>query len=198
MVSVLLIEAVVLGKFAERGKSAILAGALVWAVVAATLMRFPGRVRVCVRRPLRRAARAAANAQWDGDGRARRLHQRDDCRSLDDRQPADRFIISSFASTRFTPSCSSPWSRPCCSAPARSSSSARDRKPKAVRGSMTRRRCSASTSTRICAPTRWPSRHWPPRWLAVADNRRRTHAAAGALRSGLQRVHGLSAGRPPR
>ena len=41
MVSVLLVEAVILAWFAQRGKSAILAGAIVWAVVAATLMRFP-------------------------------------------------------------------------------------------------------------------------------------------------------------
>jgi signal transduction histidine kinase/FixJ family two-component response regulator len=41
MVSVLLVEAVILGQFAQRGKSAILAGAIVWVVVAVTLMRFP-------------------------------------------------------------------------------------------------------------------------------------------------------------
>jgi signal transduction histidine kinase/FixJ family two-component response regulator len=41
MVSVLLVEAVIVGRFAQRGRSAILAGAIVWAVVAATLMRFP-------------------------------------------------------------------------------------------------------------------------------------------------------------
>ena len=51
MVLVLLVEAVVLGKFAERGKSAILAGAIVWAVVSATLIAFRCG-RVCVGRPL--------------------------------------------------------------------------------------------------------------------------------------------------
>jgi signal transduction histidine kinase/ActR/RegA family two-component response regulator/HPt (histidine-containing phosphotransfer) domain-containing protein len=41
MVSVLLVEAVIVGMFAQRGKSEILAGALVWLVAALTFVRFP-------------------------------------------------------------------------------------------------------------------------------------------------------------
>jgi signal transduction histidine kinase/FixJ family two-component response regulator len=41
MVAVLLVEAAIIGVFARRGQSRILAGALVWGVVALVFMRFP-------------------------------------------------------------------------------------------------------------------------------------------------------------
>src|ERR1700683_4084116 len=41
MVTVLVVEAVTIGVFAQRGKSEILAGGLVWLVASLTFVRFP-------------------------------------------------------------------------------------------------------------------------------------------------------------
>ena len=197
MVLVLLVEAVVLGKFAERGKSAILAGALVWAAVSATLIRFPVVygyasggpfvVPLALQRMLSgMAAVVLADfisetiaARWMTASR-RTIHH----------QQLRKYSFHAFVLVALVPAMLLSTGTVLVVG-----------QRQEAEGGARLRDTAAVLSEHIDAYLRTHTLAIEALAATVARSGRqsgRTHAVAGALRRGLQRVHRLSAGRPPR